>query len=96
MSVQTINSELAVARAELVTLTAKSESLAAAYRLNYGDDMAMVSGTRHKPNHRADARKWAACDKEADAWAAVNAKAAQIEMLEHAAKIAKRDALGLL
>jgi hypothetical protein len=86
-------SELAVARTELATLTAKAESVAAAYRLNHGDDMAMVSGTRRKPNHRADARKWNACDREADAWSAVSAKAAEIELLEHHAKIAKRDAL---
>jgi len=85
--------EMAHARAELAALTAKAECGAAAYRLNHGDDMAMVSGTRRKPNARADARKWNACDREADAWSAVSAKAAEIELLAHRAKIAKRDAL---
>jgi hypothetical protein len=84
---------MAHARAELVNLTAKAEAVAAAYRLTHGDDMAMVSGTRRKPNARADARKWSAADREADAWSAVSAKAAEIELLEYRAKIAKRDAL---
>jgi len=93
VSEASLNSELAVAITELAVLIAKAEASSAAYRLTHGDDMAMVSGTRRKPNYRADLRKWNAADRDAEAWSAVSAKRAEIELLARRRVIARRNAL---
>ena len=83
--------QLLEARAELVRLIAVATALTGAYRATYGDDMAVVSGTRRKASPRADARKFGAADREARAWGAVRWQEGRIEEMEHRAKVAERN-----
>ena len=84
--------DLALAREAVVVLTALAVAADAAYTRTYGDDMAMVSGTRRKYSARATSRKFGAGDRTAEAWAKVRAAESRVSLLEQRAKIAKRDA----
>ena len=57
-----------------------------------GDDMAVVSGIRRKPNAKADARRYAAYSKAADLWLAWKAADKDRAALEWQLNQAHRDA----
>jgi len=88
-----MDDDLNLAREALVILTAAAVAADESYRLTYGDDMAMVSGTRRKYSARATSRKFGAGDRTAEAWKRVRDCESRIATLEQCAKIAKRDAL---
>ena len=58
-----------------------------------GDDMAVVSGIRRKPNAKADNRRFAAYDKAADLWLAWKAADKERDILEWQLDQANRDAI---
>lgn len=65
--------EARVERAQRATGVAGSRSESATPGGLVGYDSAVLSGIRRKPNHKADVRRFAAYDREAAAWAELNA-----------------------
>jgi hypothetical protein len=57
-----------------------------------GYDPAILSGIRRKPNHKADARRFAAYDREAAAWRELEAQRDEVRRLEAMHRREVRDA----
>jgi hypothetical protein len=90
-TVATLTADLTAARAALVLLAATAEAGDASDRLNYGDDPAMASGIRRKPNSRAETRRHNAYSRTAASWAAVQGAERRIAALEHTIERTIRD-----
>lgn len=82
---------LADARTKAAALRLKAEALSKPQN-EYETDMAIVSGIRRKPNARADARRQARFQREAEAWRAVERADKDVERLEWSLRHALRHA----
>lgn len=78
-----------VERLERQVGVAESRSESATLGGLTGYDSALLSGIRRKPNHKADARRFAAYDREAAAWRDLEAARRDLAALE---AVAARDA----
>jgi hypothetical protein len=75
-----------VTRLEAQVAAAEARSEAATPGGQTGYDPAILSGIRRKPNHKADARRLAAYDREAAAWRDLEAARADLACLERRAE----------
>lgn len=86
-----LTQRLVEARQTLAVLIATAEQVSAPQH-PYETDMAVVSGIRRKPNHRANAQRYSRYDREAAAWEKVRAAQTEVDILErrvaHAAETA--------
>lgn len=81
-TVDELRGKLADARAELAAAERDYQARERRDTLNYGDDPAIASGVRRKPNPRADARRFAAYDRTAAACVRMVKAQAEVENLE--------------
>lgn len=82
--------KIARLEARLTGASAASESATPGGLTGY--DPAVLSGIRRKANHKADARRFAAYDREAAAWRELDTERLRLKALERGAARAAQDA----